>query len=121
MTNIIEILDINSESIRVTADMGDYVETFDIALPCLITVDKGIRVPRLPSYRLMLASAGREIPVLTAADLSADAALFGLDGSPTKVERIYPPDARGERRVLEGRGEDIADMLFDELRTLKFI
>jgi len=111
----------NTGHIRVEADMGDYIETFDVLLPCLITVDKGAYVPRLPSYRLMLASASREIPVLTAADLPGESEMYGLKGSPTRVKRIYPPDAKNARFNIGGSSESVANSLLNELRNLKFI
>jgi len=122
VTNVAEINLLQDNFIRVTADMGEYMEIFDIELPCLITVDKGIYVPRLPSYKKMLASADREIKILSADDLSpANAAMFGLNGSPTKVEKIYPPDARNERRLIEGDSETVALTLYKELCALKFV
>lgn len=68
----------------------------ELELPALLTVVKEIASVRLPTLRGKKRARQVEIPVLTAADLHADGANFGLKGSPTKVVRIERPKiARG--------------------------
>ena len=122
MSNVVNISDLDSEKISVSADLGDYIEAFEIKLPCTITVDKGIYVPRLPSYKRMLASAGQEITMLGLRDLAdANPMMYGLNGSPTQVEKIYQPEAEAERVTIDGNPGEIADKLHHELRVLKFL
>ena len=122
VANVIEIIHIKDNVIRVAMDMSDSVEVQDIPFPCLITVDKDIFVPRLPSYRKKLSSAQRAIAVLTLQDLEDKNPLhYGLDGSPTRVERVFPPQSSTEKISVEGSGEEIADFLSQKLRDLKFI
>lgn len=45
-----EIVDADSESIQVKQDLVSVSQTSKIPYPCLITVDKDMCVPRLPSY-----------------------------------------------------------------------
>lgn len=47
-----EIVDADSESIQVKQDLVSVSQTSKIPYPCLITVDKDMCVPRLPSYLL---------------------------------------------------------------------
>ena len=52
-----------------------------------------------PSYLKKMASADKEITVLSLADMDdTDEQHYGLNGSPTQVRRIFPPssDARHE-------------------------
>ena len=51
VVNVLRILEVRAESIIVEQDMPYTVETAEIKFPCLITVEKGIYQPRLPSYR----------------------------------------------------------------------
>jgi len=70
-------------------------------LPALLTVMKDINVPRYPSLRGLRAARRAEIPVWTPADLpGCDVSLIGLDGSPTRVVRVYSPPPREERAVV---------------------
>ena len=55
-----EIVDADSESIQVKQDLVSVSQTSKIPYPCLITVDKDMCVPRLPSYLLI-----RQIIVLS--------------------------------------------------------
>ena len=62
--------------------------------PCLVTVDKDICVPRLPSWRLSKETKDRPVRVVTFDDLPRpDLTRFGAVGSPTRVERIFAPEA----------------------------
>ena len=122
VANVIEIIHIEDNVIRVAMDMSDSVEIQDIPFPCLITVDKDIFVPRLPSYKKRLSSAQREVAVFTLQDLEDKNPLhYGLKGSPTQVERVFPPQSTTEKISVEGSGEEIADFLFHKLKELKFI
>ena len=93
-----------------------------IPFPCLITVEKGIFEPRLPSYRLLKATAGREIQWLSLKDLDdSDPKHYGLNGSPTQVKRIFPPEAHVEHITLDGDDIEKAARLADLLEDRKFL
>ena len=51
-----EIVDADSESIQVKQDLVSVSQTSKIPYPCLITDDKDMCVPRLPSYLLLKQS-----------------------------------------------------------------
>ena len=56
-----EIVDADSESIQVKQDLVSVSQTSKIPYPCLITVDKDMCVPRLPSYLLQKQSKDRPV------------------------------------------------------------
>ena len=56
-----EIVDADSESIQVKQDLVSVSQTSKIPYPCLITVDKDMCVPRLPSY--LLQKQSKDCPV----------------------------------------------------------
>ncbi len=120
ISNISKILEVTSEKLTVEADMGQTIEIQTIGYPCLITVEKGIYTPRLPSYKHKLKTATREIKVLTFDDLDdKDENKYGLNGSPTQVERIFNPPKNADKEML--LGDEAAVELFDILKKRKII
>ena len=108
--------------IEVTADLPDREVAQRVPYPCLITVEKGCVEPRLPSYRLSKATAGREVAFLGLSDLAdSDPKHYGLNGSPTQVKRIFPPPSGAERTMLEGDAAAQAAALADLLEERNFL
>ena len=56
--------------------------------------------------------------VLSAKDINADPKCIGLAGSPTKVVRVFSPEARGERRIFSGTVQEQVSQLVESLRPL---
>ena len=84
--NIEKIYSIDEESITVDMDMPETTEKIKIQYPCLITVDKGIFEPRLPSYKKKLTTKDREIKILSLNDFNdKEENNYGLNGSATQV------------------------------------
>lgn len=115
------ILEADTESITVSEDMMEFVAEARMKYPCLITVEKGINQPRLPSYLLMRQSDRRKITELSLADIGGSEKDFGLHGSPTQVERIFPPEHRLDSEIVELSAQDCAALLFDRFRQQKFV
>jgi electron transfer flavoprotein beta subunit len=112
----------DEEGLQATVDLGDSRADVSVRLPALITVEKGINTPRLPSYRKKLATAGREIPVITLADLSeVRPELYGLKGSPTQVERVFVPEIDTTKEIWRDAPTALARRLAQELRGRKII
>ena len=122
VANVKAIDGVCGETISVTVDQPDCEVAERIPFPCLVTVEKGIFEPRLPSYRLMKATEGREIAWLGLKDLDdRDPKHYGLNGSPTQVKRIFPPEAHVEHVSLEGDDVAKAARLADLLEERKFL
>ena len=121
VANICRIVEMRDDAMILERDMPGAIVTVSVRTPCLIAVDKDICQPRLPSYKLKKATAKREIRWLSLDDLDdRDPLHYGLNGSPTQVKRIFPPDHSREQIVLCG-GAELGDRLFDELRDKKFL
>ena len=91
-------------------------------LPGLIAVDESIAEPRLPSYKLKLATADRPIRVLTLQDLAdKDENHYGQAGSPTRVVRVFPPEHNARQERWEGSGKENALRLARFLEDGKFL
>ena len=122
VANVAKVLSAGKDSLTVEYDMPESVNVAKIALPCLISVDKGRYSPRLPSYRRKRGMADAPFLTLTADMLhDKDASHYGLDGSPTQVERIFPPEASNDRKLFKGSAEEAADFIYKGLSAEKLV
>lgn len=120
--NVSRIVEADGEGIVVEMDMGQSVEAARLPFPCLISVEKEIYQPRLPSYVRKKAAAAWEIPVLTLKDMEdQEESHYGLAGSPTQVQRIFPPESSVHQEVWEGSGEELAGRLYQTLLQKKLL
>lgn len=122
VSNVLKVVEVKEKSIIVDVEMPTTINRVEVQFPCLITVEKGIFQPRLPSYRLKKATKDKEITELSLdAFKDKDERRYGLSGSPTQVERIFPPEPNNTSERWEGTGEVLADKIFNKLVSLKFI
>lgn len=122
IANVLKIEKLNTDSLVVEMDMPNTIEVAEIKFPCLLTVEKDIFQPRLPSYRKKLATKEREVKMLSLKDFEdQNEKMYGLNGSPTQVERIFPPAVNTDKEMWSGNGEELADKLTAKLKELKFI
>lgn len=120
--NVRKITEIDDNSITVEMDMGEVVQISKIEFPCLITVDKDIFQPRLPSYRKKIATRNKEVKLYSLKDFEdKDEKKYGLSGSPTQVERIFPPAVNTNKEIWKGSDPELSDRLYKELKKLKFV
>ena len=97
---------IEEQSIEVERMMDDGYDVLRLPLPALLTVVKDINEPRVASLKGKMKAKKAKCVVLSATDIEADPQCIGLAGSPTKVVRVFSPEARGERKVFEGSVEE---------------
>ena len=122
VTNVTKILDIKEESIVVEVDMPNTLEVCEVKYPCLITVEKDIFQPRLPSFKLKIQTKDREIPIFTLNDFEdKDEMNYGLNGSPTQVLKIFPPTPNTDKDILRGSSDELSEALSNKLKDLKLI
>lgn len=120
--NVAKIDKVEDNNIFVDMEMANEFEQLKVQFPCLITVKKDINQPRLPSYKLKKATEKKEIAVYGLKDMEdQDKKHYGLSGSATQVQRIFPPVSDKEQETWEGSGQELSDKLFDKLKQLKFI
>jgi electron transfer flavoprotein alpha/beta subunit len=120
----IEDMDLDAGTVRVERLLEEGREVVASRLPALLTVVKDINKPRYPSFKGIRRASRMEIPIWKAGDLEgADAKLFGLDGSPTRVVKVFNPPARaGQVEIIKGdTPQDRASTLADRLMAEKVI
>ncbi|MBT9779534.1 electron transfer flavoprotein subunit beta [Clostridium sp. MCC353] len=116
------ILDVNDKSISVSRESEEIVQSARMEFPCLITVESGIFVPRLPSYKRKKAAAGKTVRMLTLRDFAdQNKENYGLSGSPTNVEKIFTPEAEIRQVYLEGQTEEKMKQLVEILQKKKLV
>lgn len=109
---VTEVLTIKEDSIVLRSSYDAHDEIVEVSFPCLITVEKGHLVPRLPSFRRRQQFGSYKIPTVTLGDLpDVNPDHYGLSGSPTQVEEIFPPDQRTDSIRLTGSPKELANEL----------
>ncbi len=122
VANVRKIIEVKEESIVVEMDMDHTIERQEVYFPCLITVEKGIYTPRLPSYKRKLETENRKIPMFNLTYMEDQREeYYGLKGSPTQVERIFPPEKNSSKVIWNGTDEELVAKLSEKLKELKFI
>lgn len=110
---------VEESRIRVQRLMDEGHDVVEADLPVLMTVVRELNEPRLPSLKGKMRAKKAEITRWTASDIEAEEEYLGLIGSPTQVNKIFAPEARADREMLDGTPEEQADKLVRKLRELK--
>ena len=96
------------------------VEIHEGTLPAVLTCDKGLNEPRLPSLRGIMQSKKKPIETLRVGDLGLDEAV--LDDSKLRWEAFVLPPARQSGRLIEGDAEsaaaELVRLLHEEAKVL---
>jgi len=122
VSNVLRIHEIRETSIVVEMNMAESVEIQEVAFPCLITVEKDICQPRLPSFKLKLQTREQPVQRITFKDLEdQNERHYGLKGSPTQVLKIFPPPVNTTSECWEGSGNELGAKLAGKLQELKFV
>ncbi len=100
---------------RMTEEGYDIIQT---PLPCLFTVVKEINTPRLPSLKGMMRAKSAKITKWTADDIKCDPKNIGLEGSPTRVVKIFTPPPRKGGEILKGDATAITQKLAQSLKDI---
>lgn len=118
ITYVRKIEEISDENIIAERMLESGYEVIESSMPCALTVVKEINEPRLPSLKGKMAARKATIPTWSATDIDADPAKTGLNGSPTRVVKIFSPPPRQGGEILEGEPQDIAQQLVSKLKDV---
>ncbi|MEE8517871.1 MAG: electron transfer flavoprotein subunit beta/FixA family protein, partial [Dehalococcoidia bacterium] len=92
---------VDDTTLRVERTLDDGTEVVEVTLPAVISVTDGIAAEVFPERDEIKEAELREIPEITARELSEDSSLFGVEGSPTSVSEIRIVESTRERLVVE--------------------
>jgi len=122
VSNVLSVEDWAEGKLLLTASLDDKILTMTVPTPCLISVDGDINTPRLPSYKIRKTLTEDAVSFVTFGDLSdQDPAHYGLTGSATQVERIFPPEKQTQKHTLTGDPDAQAEALFALLGNRKLL
>ena len=115
-----EILEADGEGAEMIQLTSSGEARVRVTYPCVMCMEKEGIQPRLPSLRGKLAAKKKEIGRMTLADMQdRDPVHYGLEGSPTRVEEIFPPPRRARGRQLPQDPEQAVEQLVLKLSTVK--
>lgn len=122
VANVLSVEDITDGKVYLTASLDEKVVKMSVKLPCLISVDGDINSPRLPSYKVKQSLSDDMVKFISFADFQdQNPDNYGLSGSATQVERIFPPEKNLEKHVIEGDAAKQTEDLFDLICAGKLI
>ena len=122
VSNVLSVDDYRDGKLQLTVSLDDAIVSLKIGMPCLISMDSDINTPRLPSYRIKKSLPENAVRFLSFNDFEdQDANHYGLSGSATQVERIYPPEKITEKQVITGDAQAQTDALFALLAERKML
>lgn len=117
ITYVIGIDEIKGNSITLERKLEEGREILLTTLPALLTVIKEANELHYPSMPDKLRSIKTEIKVWGKKDLPVDEKKLGLDGSPTTVNKVFPPPCRLTGTMIEGTDEaEKTSKLLDALK-----
>ena len=85
-------------------------------LPFLLTCQKGLNEPRIPSLKGIMAAKKKEIQKISASDLQLDAKTFDVDNNKLQEIKLSLPPERKKGKILEGADEDTTKQLVAIIR-----
>ena len=116
ITYVRKVEEITEDRIVAERLLENGYEVIESPLPCLLTVVKEINEPRLPSLKGKMAAKKAQIIKWTANDIQGNQQKLGLNGSPTKVVKIFTPEPRKGGKMLTGEPHEMVAELVNELK-----
>ena len=115
---LIKEVDEERQTLIVERELETGVETMEVKMPCLFTMEKTNYPTRIPNLKGKMRAKKAEIVTVTANDIPGlDRARIGDPGSPTKVPRMFPPVLPEPGMIIdEGSVEANVSKLFELIK-----
>lgn len=108
--SLIKSVDEANGKLVVERELETGIETLEVTMPCLFTMEKTNYPARIPNLKGKMAAKKAPITTITADDIPGlDRGRIGDAGSPTKVPRMFPP-VLPEPGVIIDEGSTDADV-----------
>ncbi len=119
VSNVLSVDDVCDGKVLVTTSLDEQVVKLSIKMPCVLSVEGDINSPRLPSYKIKKSLKEDAVRFLTFSDFEdQNSDHYGLHGSATQVERIFPPEKNTQKQSIAGtsdeQAEQLAQLIFDK-------
>ena len=122
VANVLSVDKIENGKAFLTVSLDNAIVRESVKLPCVLCAESDINSPRLPSYKVKKTVTDDMVKFVSFADFEdQNANHYGLNGSATQVERIFPPEKNTEKRSITGDAAAQAEGIFDLVRERKLI
>ena len=122
VSNVLSVDDVKDGKVYVTTTLDEKVVKLSVKLPCLMSVDGDINSPRLPSYKVKQSVTDDMVKFYSFDDFEdKNVNNYGLNGSATQVERIFPPEKNTEKCSIDGDSKEQSQSLFELIKCRKII
>lgn len=122
VANALTVEEIVDGKVTLTASLDEKNVTMSVRMPCLISVNGDINSPRLPSFKVKQSVTDDMVKFITFDDFAdKNPENYGLSGSATQVERIFPPEKNTEKCTVTGDAKQQTETLFTLIRDRKII
>lgn len=109
-------LNIANRTAKIESELDDGYRVIEVSLPAVITVNKEINIPRIPSFKDARRALKISIKKWGKKDLDIDEKRIGMDGSPTSVVKVETPRIEKETILITGEPSQAADELIQKLK-----
>lgn len=122
ISNVLSVEDVSDGCVTLTAALDNKIMGLSARMPCLLSVDGDINTPRLPSYRVRQTLTEDMVRYISMEKFDdRDESHYGLLGSATQVERIFPPEKNTKRMFIQGSAQEQTQGLFQLILDNKLV
>jgi len=118
VTYVRKIEEISNDKAKLERLTEEGYEIIETKLPVLITVVKEINDPRMPSLKGKMKAKSASVIKWNADDIDCNVNDIGLNGSPTRVVKIFTPQPRKGGEILKGEPHEITAKVVDLLKDV---
>ena len=121
-TTVVTKIDMHEDGKRTTLHReleGGFVEVLEMSLPCLLTIQSGINIPRYPSLPGIMKAKKKETKEYNLATLGINPTQVGIQSSKVKRISLHQPIATGNAQMISGDPHHIATILLAKLKERK--
>ncbi len=116
--SVVTGLTLGDGSLEAEREIEGGKEIVTSSLPCLVTCQKGLNEPRLPSLPNIMKAGAKPMETVTCADLGVEP-----PANLVQVKMYFPPPARGECRMVEAddpaaAAKELARLLNEEAKVI---
>ncbi len=98
---------------------GGSLEVVELNVPCLLTIQTGINIPRYPSLPGIMKAKKKEIKEIKLSDTGFDSNEVGKNASRVKRLSLFHEEQKAYAEILQGDSAQVASQLIAKLKERK--
>lgn len=109
---VTDITEISEKGLVIEYLTENFIASSQIYFPCLLSIERMYFIPRMPSLKLKINAKKKLVNKITLDQMQdINREHYGLKGSATKVEKIFPPEQTKKHPILSIGAEEAADYI----------